>query len=152
MNSEIKHSQLLKILVIASVISTLIHNVDNYLRFDLYPQPSWITLGGIPRSWILWTIVGVIGYFLYKNRRFWLSYLCLIIYSFCGLSSLGHYLYGSKDEFSFFMHVFILTDGLTGSAILAFTLRSALFRKAHFRNSLSNVWFTVASSTRKNKD
>jgi hypothetical protein len=135
MNSEIKRNYLLKILLVASVISTFVHNVDNYLHFDLYPQPSWITQGGVIRSWIIWTIFGFAGYWLYKNQRFWLSYICLIIYSACGLSSLAHYLYGRLDEFSSMMHFFILTDGLTGLAVLGFTIWSGLFLQARSGNS-----------------
>src|SRR5262245_34458819 len=139
METEIKHTSLLKILILASLFSTLIHNIDNYIHFDQYPQPSWITPGGIFRSWILWTIFGVAGYLLYDNKRFWLSYICLLIYSTCGLSSLVHYLYGSMDEFSSFMHVFILTDGITGAAILGFTLWSGLFFQKRLRNSPTRV-------------
>lgn len=139
MNSEIKHNDLLKIFIAVSVISTFIHNVDNYLRFDQYPQPSWITPGGIVRSWVTWTIFGIAGYWLYKNQRFWLSYICLVIYSSCGLSSLAHYLYGSIDKFSFGMHFFILTDGLSGLAVLGFMLWSSLFLQEHFRNSPTRV-------------
>lgn len=139
MNTEIQHKSLLKIFLVVSMVSTLIHNVDNYLRFDLYPQPDWITPGGIFRSWLLWTSLGIAGYLLYKNQRFWLSYICLIIYSTCGLSSLAHYLYGNMDEFSFFMHFFILADGLTGSAVLGFTLWSSLFLQGRLRNSITRV-------------
>jgi hypothetical protein len=139
MNFDIQRTSLLKILILASVISTLIHNVDNYLRFDLYPQPAWITPTGIVRSWVTWTIFGIAGYLLYKNQRFWLSYLCLLIYSICGLSSLAHYLYGSMHEFSSFMHVFILTDGLTGLGILGFTLWSGLVLQKHVRNVFTGV-------------
>ena len=139
MNSEVKRNYLLKIFLVASVISTFIHNVDNYLRFDLYPQPSWITPGGVIRSWIIWTIFGFAGYGLYKNQRFWLSYICLIIYSSCGLSSLAHYLYGGRSEFSSIMHIFILTDGLTGLAVLGFTILSSLFLREQSRNSRVSV-------------
>lgn len=135
MNTEINHNSILKILILVCLFSTLIHNIDNYVHFDQYPQPGWITPGGIIRSWSLWTISGVAGYLLYKDQRFWLCYICLLIYSTCGLSSLVHYLYGSLDEFSFFMHLFILTDGFAGAAILGFTLWSGLILKEGFRSA-----------------
>src|SRR5262245_29054182 len=139
MNTETKCTSLLIILILASLLSTLIHNIDNYIHFDHYPQPSWITPWGVFRSWILWTIFGVAGYLLYKRQRFWSAHICLIIYSTCGLSSLVHYLYGSMDKFSFFMHVFILTDGLAGAAILGFTLWSGLLLKERLPNSPARV-------------
>ena len=135
MNSEINRNYLLKIFLITSIISTFIHNVDNYLRFELYPQPNWITPDGVIRSWIIWTIFGLAGYWLYKNQLFLLSYICLIIYSSCGLSSLAHYLYGGMHEFSPIMHFFILTDGLLGLAVLGFVIWSSLFLQKQSRNS-----------------
>lgn len=133
MNSKIKPDYLLKIFIAISIIATFIHNVDNYVRFDHYPQPDWITPFGIIRSWIVWTIFGIAGYWLYKNQQFGLAYLCLIVYSSCGLSSLGHYLYGRADEFSATMHFFILADGLAGFAVLGFALWSGLILRERFR-------------------
>ncbi|WP_225896446.1 hypothetical protein [Amazonocrinis nigriterrae] len=43
MDLELKHQRLLKILLIASIISTAIHFTDNYLFIEQYPQPDWIT-------------------------------------------------------------------------------------------------------------
>lgn len=131
MNTRIRHEYVLGMLVLVSVLSTFMHNVDNYVHFEHYPQPDWITPFGIIRSWIIWTTFGMAGYLLYRNRRFWPSYFCLIIYSTCGLSSLVHYLYGSLDDFSMFMHSLILADGVAGLAVLGFTLWSGLFLKAH---------------------
>ncbi|WP_243147116.1 hypothetical protein [Scytonema sp. UIC 10036] len=113
--------KLLKILLIASIISTGTHFTDNYLFIEEYPQPDWITAPSIYQSWLILTAVGITGYWLYKYRKFWFAYGCLFIYSFTGLSSLGHYLYGTWSQFSAKMHLLIWTDGLSGLAILAFT-------------------------------
>lgn len=129
MNLERKLQPLLPSLLIVSVVSISIHYTDNFLFFEQYPQPEWITLPSIYISWIILTAIGVAGYWLYRNRRFWLAYVCLVIYSLTGLSSLGHYFYGAMSEFSAKMHLFIWTDGLTGLAVLGFTLWSGLIRK-----------------------
>ena len=126
MNSQTQPTHILKWLLAFSVTATLIHFTDNYLNFAHYPQPDWISQFGIIRSWFLWTVVGLLGYWLYKNQRFWLAQLCLSIYAFCGLSSLGHYIYGSMTEFSPKMHLLILTDGLAGASILGFVFWSIL--------------------------
>lgn len=129
MNLERKLQPLLLSLWIVSVVSTSIHYTDNFLFFEKYPQPEWITLPSIYISWIILTAIGFAGYWLYRNKRFWLAYVCLVIYSLTGLSSLGHYFYGAMYEFSAKMHLFIWTDGLTGLAVLGFTLWSGLIRK-----------------------
>ncbi|ACK71165.1 hypothetical protein PCC7424_2753 [Gloeothece citriformis PCC 7424] len=139
MNSQIKENFGLKMLLIASIVSTAIHFTDNYIYIDQYPQPESITPSSIYTAWIAWTVIGVVGYGLYKGQKFWLAYLCLIIYSFCGLDSLAHYLYGSWSDFSLKMHLFIVTDGLTGAAILGFTLWSGLIAKKQAINHHQNT-------------
>ncbi|MBD6620678.1 hypothetical protein FNW02_34155 [Komarekiella sp. 'clone 1'] len=129
MNLESRRQRLLKILLIASIISTGIHFTDNYLFIERYPQPNWITAPSIYQSWLILTILGITAYWLYKYRKFWLSYGCLLVYSLTGLASPGHYIYGSLSQFSAKMHLFIWTDGLTGLAILGFIIWSALILK-----------------------
>ena len=121
MTPEVKR-QLLKILLVTCTISTAIHFTDNYLYIEQYPQPEWISASSIYISWLVWTVIGVIGYWLYSSQKYWLAYLCLVIYSFCGIDSLGHYFYGAMSDFSVKMHLLILTDGLTGLAVLGFTV------------------------------
>jgi hypothetical protein len=139
MNLEVKRQLLLKSLLIACIVSTAIHFTDNYLYMEKYPQPNWITPSSIYISWMTWTAIGIAGYWLYRSERFWLSYLCLTVYSFCGLASLGHHLYGAMSEFSVKMHFFIATDGLTGLAILGFTLWSSLILREQFKESSSSA-------------
>jgi hypothetical protein len=129
MNVELKRQRLLKILLIASIISTAIHFTDNYLFIEQYPQPDWITPPSIYQSWLILTVLGISGYWLYKYRRFWLAYSCLLIYSFTGLASPGHYFYGSVSQFSAKMHLFIWTDGFTSLSILGFIFWSVLILK-----------------------
>lgn len=129
MNFEVKQQRLLKTLLIASIISTVIHFTDNYLFIEQYPQPEWITAPSIYQSWLILTAVGITAYWLYKYRKFWLAYGCLLVYSFTGLASPGHYLYGSISQFSVKMHIFIWTDALTSLAILGFIFWSGLILK-----------------------
>ena len=139
MNHEIKRQSLLKILLIVCIVSTAIHFTDNYLYFEQYPQPDWITPASVYRSWIIWTVAGIVGYWLYKNQQFWSSHVCLVFYSFSGLSSLGHYGHGAMSDFSLKMHFFILADGLAGLSILGFTLWSSLILREQFKDSGTSV-------------
>ena len=117
---------MLKLILIASILSTAIHFIDNYRFINDYPQPTWITAASIYQSWIILTVLGIAGYWLYKFKKFGFAYLCLIIYSLTGLASPGHYLYGSLSQFSPKMHLFIWMDGLIGLAVLGFVLWSSL--------------------------
>jgi len=135
MDAKIKRQFLLKILITITIVITAFHFTDNYINFDRYPQPDWITPSSVYRSWVIWTLSGIAGYWLYKKQLFWLSYICLVFYAFCGLSSLGHYNHGALSEFSLKMHLFIMADGLAGLSILGFTLWSCLILREQFNDS-----------------
>lgn len=129
MNVKTSSQSILKLILIASLVSTAIHFTDNYRFIEYYPQPAWITAPSVYQSWMILTIIGLIGYWLYRLRKFWFAYLCLGIYSLTGLASPGHYLYGSWSQFSFKMHLFIWTDAITSSAVLGFVVWSLFFLK-----------------------
>jgi len=135
MNLPRNHQSLLLCLLIASIISTGIHFTDNFLFYQKYPQPEWITLDSIYISWVILTLVGIVGYWLYRVGNLGVAYVCLSMYSLTGLSSLGHYLYGAMSKFSVKMHLFIWTDALTGMALLGFVFWSGLLLKEWSRKS-----------------
>jgi hypothetical protein len=114
--------------LLAGIVLTVVHYADNYLYFDEYPQPGSLRRWQVYTGWIVLTAVGVLGYRLYKSGYAGAAYVALVVYSYTGTSSLGHYLYGSWSEFSVKQHVFILVDGATGLAVLAFVVWSIFFR------------------------
>ena len=83
-------------------------------------------------SWPLFTAVGVIGYIRYRQGRLALAHPLLFAYGYVGLSSLGHFLSGSPDEFTTRGLVSVLVDGVAGSAVLAVTVWSIVaHRRQH---------------------
>ncbi|MDV2991409.1 MAG: hypothetical protein N4J56_001063 [Chroococcidiopsis sp. SAG 2025] len=128
MNNQ-KNRNLLLALLIINAISTMLHYTDNFIFYDKYPQPSWITSDSIYLAWLGLTMFGVVGYMLYVKGIFWAAYVCLGIYSITGISSPGHYLYSAQHVFSGKMHLLIWTDAIAGISLLIFILRSALVLK-----------------------
>lgn len=108
----------------ASIVLTLFHFTDNYVSIETYPQPDWITGPVVIVSWLLFTAVGMLGYMLYRRRRFGAANAALLVYAYAGLSSLLHFLNGSPDEFTTRGLISVFTDGLAGSAVLALALWS----------------------------
>ena len=121
---------MLLILLVASIVSTAIHYTDNAVYIEDYPQPGWLTEAQIYASWAVLTAIGIVGYRLYRAGRWLPAHVLLLIYSYTGVSSLGHYLYSGVGELSARQHFHIATDGITGSAILAFVIWSALRHRA----------------------
>jgi hypothetical protein len=114
------------LVVMASVLLTAFHFTDNYVSIETYPQPDWVSRAVVLVAWPLLTAFGVAGYLLYRRRRFAAAHACLLAYSYTGLSSLGHFLSGSPDEFTTRGLVSVLIDGVAGSAVLAVTVWSIL--------------------------
>jgi hypothetical protein len=110
----------------ASVVLTGFHFADNYFSIETYPQPEWISGAVVLVSWPLFTALGIAGYLLYRRGRFAEAHAFLIAYSYTGLSSLGHFLSGSPDEFTARGLVSILIDGVAGTAVLAVALWSII--------------------------
>jgi hypothetical protein len=110
----------------ASVVLTAFHFADNYVSIETYPQPDWISGAVVLVSWPLFTALGIAGYLLYRRGRFSEAHAFLIAYSYAGLSSLGHFLSGSPDEFTTRGLVSIFIDGAAGTAVLAVALWSII--------------------------
>jgi hypothetical protein len=111
-------------IVVTNIIITSIHYTDNAIFISKYPEPEWFTVLGVYLTWVILTVIGLAGYWLYKQEKIWLAYFCLIIYSTTGLFSPAHYLYGAMSEFSLKMHILIWLDAIAGATVFFFVLRS----------------------------
>jgi hypothetical protein len=119
----------LLVILIANLISTGIHYWDNYVSFDRYPVPAWITIDGVRMSWLLLTVVGSLGYLLYCQQKWWLAYLCLTIYVSTGASTPLHYLYAPMSHFMMRMNISIWSDGLAALLLILFLVWSIVIAK-----------------------
>ncbi len=119
--------------VIATAVLTLFHFTDNAVSIDTYPaagwQPDWFEWV-VAGSWFLFTAVGVLAYRFYKRGEFGKAHVALILYSYTGLISLGHFAYGGPDELTTRGVVSVLIDAVAGLAVLAVALRSILARRS----------------------
>jgi hypothetical protein len=112
-------------LLLASVISTAVHYTDNYVAFASYPGSEKISRADVPISWVALTAVGIAGYVLYRRgRRLAVAHGLLATYALTGLTTPLHYLAGSPSELPLWRNFSIMCDGLTGLAVLAYTVRS----------------------------
>jgi drug/metabolite transporter (DMT)-like permease len=84
--------------LVASVVSTAVHYTDNAIYVEHYPQPDWINPELVYIVWSLLTLIGIAGYLFFREGRHLPAGLYLLVYSYTGISSAGHYLYGSFDD------------------------------------------------------
>ncbi len=117
-------------IVAAAVLATTIHYADNYSSFEKYPKGSVafveVTSTIVGLTWLLLTPVGMLGYWLYTRGSMLAAYGSLAIYSIVGLTTPIHYTEAGLSSFPWWRNVSILTDGVTGAAVVAFVLWSAL--------------------------
>lgn len=113
-----KRQNLLLGLLVVNLIVTSLHYTDNAIFISRYPQPNWISVGGIYLTWIVLSSIGIVGYWLYRQQKFTIGLIALGIYSLTGLSSFAHYFYGSFSQFSAKMHLFIFADVAVGTMLL----------------------------------
>jgi hypothetical protein len=120
----------------ASIVLTAFHFTDNYVSIETYPQPDWITGAVVLVSWPAFTALGVIGYVLYRQGRIATANPFLVAYAYAGLSSLGHFLSGSPDEFTTRGLISILIDGAAGSAVLGVAVWSIIANRRQIAGAL----------------
>ena len=117
----------LKTILAASILSTAIHYTHNFIAVNQYPGPkgSFYTVVrvAIVVGWPLLTWIGLMGYRRYREGRYREAHVCLVVYSFTGLATMGHFLYGNPQIPAFF-YATLFTDALAGLAVLAFVLWS----------------------------
>ena len=110
-----------------SIVSTAIHYTHNFVKVDSYPggfPGDTVVQIGIVLLWPVLTAVGLYGYRLYSEGRLYPAHVCLALYSFLGITTLGHFLNGSPDIPAFF-YATIFTDGIAGLSMLGFVVASA---------------------------
>lgn len=114
--------RVVRVVLGAAIASTLVHYTDNLVNIEDYPQPHWINHAVIPTAWAILTAIGLGGYALFRRGSYTAAGVCLLVYSYTGLSSLGHYSYGPMSEFTTKMHAGIWLDAVTGTAVLVVAL------------------------------
>ncbi len=118
--------------VAVTVVLTLFHFTDNAIAIDSYPAPSWQPdwfVWVVVASWPLFTLAGVLGYRHYRDGRYSKAHPLLLFYSYAGLVSLGHFLYGGPGELTTRGVVSVMVDAVAGSAVLAVTIWSIAARR-----------------------
>jgi hypothetical protein len=136
-----RSQSVLKWILAASIVSTGLHYTHNFIEIDNYPDglvSGAVVQAAILVAWPLLTAIGLLGYRLYAQGRFAHAHACLLTYSFTGISTLGHFIYGSPDIPAFF-YATIFTDGLAGFAVLGFTLWSVSQVRGRTRRASSTA-------------
>ena len=122
-------TKVIGIVVAATAVVTLFHFTDNAVNLETYPPPAWqpdwfewVVAG----SWPIYTSVGIAAYIAYRRGRFPLANVLLVVYSFVGLISIGHFATATLAELTTRGAISVFVDIAAGSVILAVAIWSML--------------------------
>jgi hypothetical protein len=131
--TDMRHADGLRVLGVLLALAiplSVIHYTDNYVAFDLYPPGELagleVTRDSIWVSWLVFTAVGLLGFWLYARGQILGACAALAFYSVSGLISLGHYSEPGMSELAWWRHVSIWIDITLGTSILLFTVWASL--------------------------
>ena len=123
---------ILRVLLVVAIAESFVHYADNTLRYDDYTVADPSFPGGlikqwvIPVSWVLFTVVGIIGYRRFREGRRPEAAAWIGAYSVSGLISILHYRDIAVGDLSAFQNTFVFLDVALGMSLVAFALWTAL--------------------------
>ncbi len=120
-------TRVLQVLFFSAVAVSIVHYVDNVVRFDDYdPDPGLITAPVVAVSWFVFTAFGLWGYVQYRRGHRRAAALALAVYSGSGLIGPVHYTVVSPSDLDGFQNLFVVLDTVLGLGVLAFACWLAL--------------------------
>jgi hypothetical protein len=124
---DLGFTRLLQVLLVAGVVMSIVHYVDNVVRFEDYAPDGagLVTAPLVAASWFVFTGFGVWGYLSYRRGHHREAAVGLAVYSVSGLVGIVHYREVSPSDFDPVQNTFVLLDIVLGAAILAMACRLA---------------------------
>ena len=124
---DLGFTRLLQSLLVAAVLVSIVHYVDNVVRFEDYApdEAGLVTAPLVAASWFVFTGFGLWGYLSYRRGRYRSATVGLGVYSVSGLVGIVHYREVSPSDFDPVQNTFVLLDIVLGAAILAVACRLA---------------------------
>lgn len=111
--------------------ASLLHFVHNAEHVHEYPNlPEWISRAGVYGSWVGITLLGVLGYALYRAQRYTSGLFLMALYAALGFGGLLHYARAPFSAHTAAMNFTILFEFVAALALLAAVLRTATARSS----------------------
>ena len=107
-------------LLLANVVATVAHYVDNIVFFAQYPEPPWMQPHFIDAFWFVMTPFALVGYKLITRGRVHFGSVVLYLYAAMSLLVLAHYRYAPMRSIRFRIHIFILVEAALALALVAY--------------------------------
>jgi hypothetical protein len=118
-----KTGRALLALLLLNVFASVVHYIDNVLRWSAYPEPTWLTAPRTDAFWFVMTPVAALTYLLYRRgSRAWTT--AAYVYAWMGSLTLGHYLYAPPWRMTLAINANVLFEGLAAVWLAVFAWRN----------------------------
>ncbi len=113
--------------------AALLHFAHNGLYLREYPNlPAWLTSAGVYAAWCATTVIGVLGYWLYRRISRRAGLVTIALYAALGCAGLDHYAVAPITAHSTTMNATILLEVVCAMVLLGYVVRA---------------WFLTSSAT-----
>ncbi len=127
-------------LLLLYVAASLLHFSHNAEYLISYPNlPHWITRTDIYLIWLAASVLGGLGFLLYRKRQSAIGLAALALYATLGLGGLLHYTRAPLAAHSAMMNFSILFESVAATALLGAVFAAGLhqWRTARSKNNSS---------------
>lgn len=112
--------------IVAYALASLVHFAHNAAHLREYPNmPPWLSARTVWLAWLAITMIGVIGYWLYRYASRWIGSLIIVVYALLGYGGLDHYAIAPVGAHSIEMHATIAIEVVAATVLLIFIGRRA---------------------------
>ena len=109
----------LLILLLVYAAASLLHHAHNAAFLNDYPNmPAWLTPAGVYVAWLAVTVVGIVGYLLFRRGYRLAGLAAIALYGALGLYGLAHYGVAPASAHTATMHLTIWLEAATGALVL----------------------------------
>jgi hypothetical protein len=104
--------------VIAHLVASAVHFTDNAVRFDRYPEPSWLNPPLVAVSWFVLAALAVFGAIQLSAGSAVAGRISLGASAFLAIIGLGHYLLPGAQSMDALQHGSIGVEAVAAVALL----------------------------------
>lgn len=127
MNSIFSYRNLM-ILFVITIITSILHYVDNVLFFEHYPEPTWLNAKLVDMFWFVMTPVAGLAMWWFKQQKNQRALLATFVYVAMNILVLGHYRYQPFHHISLKIHLFIWLEAIAAFALALYASGYVLFQ------------------------
>jgi hypothetical protein len=129
-------TNIVRLLLLATAVTSIVHYADNLARWAMYPEPAWDNERITDAFWFVMTPVGVAAYWLYRRGHVRPALAASYLYGAMNLVVLGHYLYAWPWEISLVVNATILGEAAMAVWLIAQTA------SLHWRLPAQEPWWS----------